>query len=224
MILEVCIDSLVSASAAEAGGCNRLELCSSLNQGGLTPTATFVTKVLRTTTLSTMMMVRPRAGNFVYSDAEFQQMRKDIILAHKLQVQGVVFGILQDNGAIDTVRTSELVRLARPMQVTFHRAFDECLDPIAGLEQLIIMGIERVLTSGLQETAIEAAPLLAQLVRQAAGRISIMPGSGINSLHLGDLADIVKATEYHGSFKSTGGDHTSEEEVRKAITILATKI
>lgn len=219
-ILEVCIDTLQSARAAEAGGADRLELCGDLSVGGLTPSTEFALSVVQHVSIPIMMMVRPRAGNFVYSDADFEQMKQAVILAHKLKLQGVVFGILLSDNHIDVVRTSKLVALARPMEVTFHRAFDDSRDPFLALEQLESIGIDRLLTSGQQSRAIEATALIKELISNSEDGLIIMPGSGINSSNVGIIHDIVQAREYHGSFKKAGAASTSEVEVRKVVEAL----
>lgn len=222
-LLEVCIDTLESAIAAESGGADRLELCKDLSVGGLTPSVELALQVIQATAIPCMMMVRPRGGNFVYSTAEFARMKKAVILAHKLELKGVVFGLLLPDGHIDVVRTTELVALARPMQVTFHRAFDECADPFLALKQLQVIGVDRILTSGQKAKATDAPNLLSELVVKSKGRPVIMPGSGINSTNIAQLHHVVKAAEYHGSFKEVGSSCTSESEVRRAVETLESR-
>ena len=178
IIIEVCVDTVESALAAQQGGANRVELCDNLLEGGTTPSAGAIEVALQRLNIGVHVMIRPRGGDFCYSDVEFDIMRRDVALAKRLGAHGVVFGILRPDGTVDTERSRVLIELARPLSVTFHRAFDVTRDPYQALEDLIDLGVDRVLTSGQEISVLEGLDLIADLVRKAAGRIIIMPGGG----------------------------------------------
>lgn len=185
--VEVCVDSVASAVAAERGGAARIELCSSLIEGGVTPSAGLIATARAAISIPLHVMIRPRAGDFFYDAHEFDAMRRDIALAKRLGANGIVLGILNVDGSVDEARTRELADLARPLAVTFHRAFDMTADLFRALENLCTIGIDRVLTSGGEQTALLGRQTIAKLVKQAQGKITIMAGSGIkpdNALHL----------------------------------------
>ncbi len=200
--LEICAGSLRSALAAQEGGADRVELCDNLSEGGTTPSYGLIKTCRSLLKIPVFPIIRPRGGNFVYSNAEFDVMKQDIRCCLELGCEGVVFGILRSDGSIDTERCSELVSISGNMQLTFHRAFDRCIDRDKGLEDLIIMGFHRVLTSGGKDYAEEAIPELERLVRQSKNRISIMPGSGITSQNLLKILRKTGAFEFHSSAKS----------------------
>jgi copper homeostasis protein len=202
MILEVCAGSLSSALAARDGGTHRIELCDNLSEGGTTPSPGIIRQAVNRLKIPVFVLIRPRAGDFLYSDAEFDAMKDDIAFCKEHKAKGVVFGILNRDGSVDMKRNAELVDLARPMQVTFHRAFDMALDPFKALEDIISLGIDRILTSGQAVTAMEGAGLISELIRQAAGRIIIMPGGGIHEDNVTELIRITGATEIHASLRS----------------------
>ena len=191
LVLEVAVDSLPRALAAERAGTHRLELCADLSVGGLTPGMELLRQVRSALRIPIHAMVRPRAGNFVYSDAEFAQMRGTIQAFKEEQIRGIVLGVLLPNGSVDTRRTSELVALAAPMQVTFHRAFDETHDLSAALEDVVRTRAHRILTSGGAADALTGASVLRSLFQQAGERITILPGGG---LHPGNIAAVARAT------------------------------
>lgn len=197
--LEVCIESLHSALAAETGGASRLELCSALSEGGLTPSAGLIGMVRERTGIALHILIRPRSGDFCYSDDEFQLMKREIRIAKELGADGVVFGILDRDGSIDRERNLQLVELAHPLGITFHRAFDLTCDPHQSLEDIISLGIPRLLTSGQAPTAFEGRGLLAKLARQAAGRISLMPGGGISESNITAIVTETGVHECHAS-------------------------
>ena len=196
---EVCIDTLYGALAAQAGGAHRIELCANLAEGGTTPSLGMVETCLKHCPLDIMMMIRPRGGNFIYSDLEFEVMRRDIGYAKVMGVKGVVLGILDEHNQIDIARTTELVKLARPLQVCFHRAFDLADDPEKALEDVITCGADRLLTSGQASSAQEGLPLIKKLVKQARGRISIMPGAGISESNIQHIVEEAQVNEFHAS-------------------------
>jgi copper homeostasis protein len=196
--IEVCIDSVQSAIAAGQGGANRVELCDNLFEGGTTPSAGAIAVARKYINIGLHVMIRPRGGDFYYSDIEFECMKKDIQVAKDLGADGVVFGLLTRDGHIDIVRTQELTHLASPLQVTFHRAFDMTVDPLQALEDIIsIKGITRLLTSGQEKSAYEGAELIARLIKQADGRIIIMPGAGIYERNISKMKQITGAREFH---------------------------
>jgi copper homeostasis protein len=169
MIFEVCIDSVEGALAAQQGGAQRVELCDNLVEGGTTPSIGTIEVACRSASLGVNVMIRPRGGDFVYSDLEMDVMKADILAAKKCGANGVVFGLLKPNGRIDKPRTRELIELARPMSVTFHRAFDLCRDPGEGLDDLIELGVDRLLTSGQNADALSGADCIKALVTQSKG-------------------------------------------------------
>ena len=201
--LEICVNSILSAMAAQQGGATRIELCDNMAEGGTTPSAGMISFCKKVLNIPVFPIIRPRGGDFLYTDEEYEVMKQDILFCRQAGCEGVVIGILKPDGDIDTERCAELVALARPMQVTFHRAFDRCNDLNKGLEAIISLGCERVLTSGGEMTAPEAADQLALLVSQASGRISIMPGSGVNEDNIGQLALKTGAVQFHSTAKET---------------------
>jgi len=199
--LEICANSVTSALAAQDGGADRVELCQNLDLGGTTPSLGQVWLARAGLTIGTHVLIRPRGGDFLYTALEFQEMKADIAFCKEIKCDGVVIGLLRADGRVDTVRTIELIELARPMQVTFHRAFDRCKDPIEALEAIIDIGCDRLLTSGLENTAREGVETIAKLVEQASGRIDVMPGSGINEQNIARIAESTGATSFHASAK-----------------------
>ncbi|MBT4499813.1 MAG: copper homeostasis protein CutC, partial [Gemmatimonadetes bacterium] len=176
---EACVDSVASSVAAQQGGADRVELCADLIEGGITPGAGTIQLVRSRLTIPLHLLIRPRGGDFCYTDDEFEVMCIDIEQARTLGAGGVVLGLLHPDGSIDRERTALLVEHARPLSVTFHRAFDMARDPHQSLNLLIDLGIDRLLTSGQEATALEGADLIAALVQQAQNRIAIMAGGGI---------------------------------------------
>ena len=196
-IFEVCVDSVDSAVAAEQGGATRVELCAALLEGGLTPSAGTIAITRAQVSIGLQVMIRPRGGDFLYSDTEFASMKHDIELAKHLGANGVVFGLLTAAGDIDSDRTRVLLDHAKPMNVTFHRAFDMTRDPIAALETLIELGINRVLTSGQEVSALEGAELVHGLLVHADDKIIVMPGGGITEQNIKKVLDTTGAKEIH---------------------------
>jgi len=195
--LEVCVDSLESAIAAQKGGADRIELCDNLYEGGTTPSAGTIELARKMLDLKIHVIIRPRGGDFLYSRLEYDVMRRDIEFARKKKVNGIVIGLLTPDGQIDVARTKSLVELARPLSVTFHRAFDMTRNPMTALEDVIKTGADRLLTSGMLNEAPDGAQLIANLVKKAGERIIIMPGAGINKDNIRDMINITGAHEYH---------------------------
>lgn len=188
MQVEVCAFSVESCLNAQQAGATRIELCGGLYEGGTTPSYGLIKRAREVTTLQLYVMIRPRGGDFCYDDEEFLVMKQDIELAKELGADGVVFGLLLPTGEVDEVRTAELVALAKPLQVTFHRAFDVAKNPFEALEAVIRTGAVRILTSGQENSALDGAELLTQLAKKAAGRIDLMAGSGVNVINAVRLA------------------------------------
>ncbi|MCF2495660.1 copper homeostasis protein CutC [Dyadobacter chenhuakuii] len=188
MTIEVCAYSLESCINAQAGGAGRIELCGGLGEGGTTPSAGLIELVRQHIDIDIFVMIRPRGGDFVYDIFEEEIMRKDIDLAKKLGANGVVLGILTRDGQVDVTRTKSLVEHAKPMKVTFHRAFDLTPDPVKALKAVIETGAERILTSGQKPTAVEGIALLEQLAKEAGDSIEIMAGAGVNHDNAAQLA------------------------------------
>ena len=190
-LLEVAVDSLERAVAAERAGAHRLELCTNLDAGGLTPGIELIRRVRSAVRIPIHAMLRPRPGDFVYSAAEFAQMKSLIKTIAAENLQGIVTGVLLPDSRVDVPRTRDLVALASPMRATFHRAFDQAPDLAAALESVVLTGAHRILTSGGAADAQTGAPILRSLFEQAANRITILPGGG---LHPGNIADVARAT------------------------------
>ncbi|WP_219733337.1 copper homeostasis protein CutC [Hymenobacter sp. NBH84] len=199
--LEICANSVQSAQAAQAGGAGRIELCQNLEQGGITPSYGLIRRVRALLSIQVFVLIRPRPGNFVYDNEEFALMQTDVLACRELGCDGVVLGILNEAGRVDMARCRTLIALAGSMQVTFHRAFDVCQDQAQALEEVIQLGCTRILTSGGATSAEAGQQQLAALVAQAAGRISIQPGAGINAENLLPVAAATGATEFHTSAK-----------------------
>jgi copper homeostasis protein len=198
-LLEVCVDSLDGALAAEAGGAHRIELCSRLDLGGLHPGRELLGDALARTAVPHHVMVRPRAGDFVYARAELDAMAAQIESVRATRASGVVLGVLTQAREIDVDATARLIELARPLAVTFHRAFDELRDLDGGLERLIALGVERVLTSGGAPSAFEGRAQLRELVARAADRIVVMPGGGVRAHNAAQILSETGARELHSS-------------------------
>ena len=199
--LEVCANSVTSALAAQEGGAVRVELCENLKEGGTTPSHGQILMARSLLHIKLYVLIRPRGGDFLYSDLEYQIMMADIRYCIEAGCDGVVIGMLNPDGSIDTERCLEMARLARQwgLGVTFHRAFDMCANQDKALEEIIEMGCERILTSGGKSTAMEGATVINHLVQKAAGRISIMPGSGVSEANVADLVHFTGVTEVHSS-------------------------
>lgn len=200
--LEICCYSVESAINAERSGADRIELCDNYLEGGTTPSYATIKYSVEKLNIPVNVIVRPRGGDFLYSDIEYEIIKQDVLAAKKLNANGIVIGFLTSSGEIDIEKTKEIVELAKPLEITFHRAFDMCKDPLKAIDQLKKIGITRILTSGAKNTVIEGINLLAKLVKKAGNEIIIMPGSGVNETNLSELIQKTKAIEYHSSAKT----------------------
>jgi copper homeostasis protein len=201
--IEIATTDFTTTEAAVKGGADRIELCSALSEGGLTPSLGLIKQCKEKFHLPIFPIIRPRGGDFLYTDDEFKIITRDLLLCRQLNCEGVVIGFLQKDGGIDIKRTELAVKLAYPMEVTFHRAFDRCRDPFRAMEQIISAGCQRILTSGQQLKAEDGAELIGQLITAADDRIVIMPGSGISANNIKSLAEKTNAVEFHGALRST---------------------
>lgn len=215
-ILEVCASSLEAAREAAAGGAQRIELCRDLELDGLTPPREWIEEARSIEGLKLHVLIRPCEGGFVYDEAVFEQMRQEIRMCRELGADGVVIGALTPEGDIDVEHLRPLMAEAEGMQVTFHRAFDVCRNPLQALEDIISLGCTHLLTSGQKPTAEQGIPLLSELVQQARGRIIIMPGAGVNPGNAARILNETGASEIHSSARRTdasGRKHTHHEVV-----------
>ena len=200
--LEICCYSATSAIKAAEAGANRIELCENFTEGGTTPSYGTIKYVLDRVKIPVNVIIRPRGGDFLYNNAEFEVMKQDVLKIKKLGANGVVFGMLTASGNINIKQVKEIKELASPLECTFHRAFDMCNDMFKALQQLKEIGIQKVLTSGGKNTAYEGIDVLEQLVALAKNDIIIMPGSGINDKNIKEIYIKTKAKEYHASCKT----------------------
>ena len=229
--IEICLDGIDSAVAAQAGGADRIELCDNLVQGGTTPSLGLAELVREKIDIEIMVMIRPRGGDFLYSDLEFDVMQRDIERLHGIGIDGVVFGILNSDGTVDVDRTSALINLAhkssRPMSVTFHRAFDMTHDPFEALDTLLGLGVDRILTSGQATSAVAGIELIGALQNRAGDQLVIMPAVGVSAetapqliteggvreLHVGSAVKkrVPTGMRYQNHLVSMGGDGDRSE-------------
>lgn len=216
MKVEIVVYNIVSAIQAQNGGADRIELCDNPSEGGTTPSYGSIELLRKKLSIEIYVMIRPRGGDFCYSDDEFSTMQHDIEMCKQLNVAGVVFGILTPDGKIDTKRCKKLIELARPMKVTCHRAFDMTKDPFEALEDCISIGFDRILTSGQQPQAIKGVELIHKLIQKSAGRISIMPGSGVNEETVSEIITKTGASEIH--FSAVSFDRSKMVYQNTAIT------
>jgi copper homeostasis protein len=201
MLLEVCANSVDSAIAAEKGGAQRVELCENIYEGGCTPSYGAIATARKHLSIDLHVIIRPRGGDFLYSSTELEIMKQDIIVARNLGADAVVFGMLTPEGKIDKAACRQLLQAAYPMRTTFHRAFDMLADPFTALEDIIELGFDNLLTSGLQPKAYEGMLMIKKLVEQAGCRICIMPGSGIIEENIKEIALQTKANAFHVSLR-----------------------
>lgn len=200
-IIEIATSDFLTTKSAAAGGADRIELCANLAEGGTTPSYGHIKKCREAFPVLIYPIIRPRGGDFLYNDEEFEIMLQDVRLCKQLRCDGVVIGLLNRDGTVDIKRTSMLTEAAYPLGVTFHRAFDRCRDPFESMEQLIQTGCERILTSGQKPAAPDGTELIAQLNKAAAERIIIMPGSGVRKENIKLLAEKTGCVEFHSSLR-----------------------
>jgi copper homeostasis protein len=201
-LLEITVESLDNALAAERGGADRIELCAELIHGGLTPSVAAMRKLHEELEIPVFPIIRPRANNFVYSEAELIAMKRDISNARDLGMDGVVLGVLRPDHGVDVERTAELVEWARPLEVTFHRAFDQTPDLLLALEDVIATGARRVLTAGGAVSAPQGVESLQKLVKAAGDRIVVMPGGGLDATNIAKVVEHTRAMEFHSGLGS----------------------
>ena len=238
-ILEIAVFNIESALSAIAAGADRIEFCENPMEGGTTPSYGSLKTLIHKTKTPIFPIIRPRGGDFLYSDDEFDSMKSDLLLVKDLGYPGAVIGLLKKDGHIDIDRTAALVSVAGNMEITFHRAFDRCIDPLKGLEDIIQTGCKRILTSGQVPHVSNALPLITQLVNNANGRITIMPGSGVRANNIADIISSTGVMEIHSSARKnypskmlfspasmqeqmmfTGIDEAEIMAMKKAITAL----
>lgn len=224
MEIEICCGSIQSAANAKAGGAVRIELCQGLVEGGTTPSHATIEYAVKELGLQVFVLIRPRGGDFYYNELEIKTMEGDVAFCKQVGVAGIVVGFLHSDGSIDTELTRHFVKLAAPLPVTFHRAFDRCADPLKALEEVINCGCARILTSGCKPTAIEGADVLQQLVKQADGRISILAGSGVTPENAVALHEKTGVPEIHGSCKITRPDGAWETDVEQVKMLIESLI
>jgi copper homeostasis protein len=228
VFFELCVETLEAGHAAEAGGADRIELCSALNSGGMTPTAELAAGNLRALAVPVYVLIRPRSGDFCFSHDEFDVMRQQIEQAKAAGASGIAVGVLLEDGRVDVKRTRELVKLARPLEVTFHRAFDGVPDLHEALEDVIETGADGLLTSGGEADVLSGAELIGALKDQAGERIQIIAGGG---LRLDSLVQVVRRAgvySLHGSLTRKNGNHSNDKngnalvsDVREAVRLLS---
>jgi len=238
-ILEIAVFNIESALSAIAAGADRIEFCENPMEGGTTPSYGSLKTLIHKTKTPVFPIIRPRGGDFLYSDDEFDSMKSDLLLVKDLGYPGAVIGLLKKDGHIDIDRTADLVSIAGNMEITFHRAFDRCIDPLKGLEDIIQTGCKRILTSGQVPHVSNALPFITQLVDNAKGRITIMPGSGVRANNIADIISSTGVMEIHSSARKnypskmlfspasmqeqmmfTGIDEAEIMAMKKAITAL----
>jgi len=201
MIFELCAETIDACLVAREGGAHRIELCSGLSEGGMTPSHGLIQEAVERSGLPVHVLVRPRGGNFVYSAAEVEVMRRDILHVKQLGAAGVVLGILKADGRVDVEATKALVQLARPMEVTFHRAFDATPVLTEALEDVVATGADRILTSGGQRNVVAGSAALAELVQLAGDRVDIAVGGGLRLQNAASLVRATRARHFHGSLR-----------------------
>jgi copper homeostasis protein len=196
-LIEICVEGIDGLVAAQAAGADRVELCASLLEGGLTPSMGVVRQALKIATIPFHVIIRPRGGDFLYSELEYQTMLDDVRACRELGVAGVVIGCLTPDGRIDEARTKELTDAARPLKVTCHRAFDMTRDPEEAIEALVRCGVDRVLTSGQRDSAVEGIEVLRRTHQAARGRIKIMACGALDERNIGGVVKNSEADEFH---------------------------
>lgn len=218
MLLEVACFNLESCLIAQNARAQRVELCKNYSAGGITPDYITITESRKQLHLDLFVMIRPREGHFLYTEPEFEKMKSQILFCKTEKCDGIVFGILTSENKVDRIRCLELVELAKPMQCTFHRAFDEIENSEQALEEIIECGFTRLLTSGKEKTALEGAKNISELIQKAQGRITIMPGGGIRSATISELMKTTTANEFHSSAITTKRETADANEIIKLLS------
>ena len=201
--IEIAVTDYTTAKSAVEGGADRIELCTALSEGGITPSFGLIQQCRNDFDIAIFPIIRPRSGDFLYTDEEFEVIKRDALLCKQSGCDGVVVGFLNSDGTINKKRTADIVKAVYPLEVTFHRAFDRCKDPLTALEAIIDAGCQRILTSGQQSTVMEGIDLIKELVTAANDRIIIMPGSGVRKENIKTLAEKTGAVEFHTSLRNT---------------------
>jgi copper homeostasis protein len=222
VLLELCIASVEDGITAQSGGASRLELCSALSLGGLTPSLGTLGELKRVVRLPVMVLIRPRTAGFCYSASEFRVMQRDIDLMLENGADGIVFGVLDQDGSVDRERSAQIVRQVGRLDVVFNRAFDVTPDPLTAMEQLIDLGVKRILTSGQQPTALAGATTIAELIQRSTGRVEILPAGGINAATFPELLKRCKCSQVHASLRTVREDRSTA--ARPQITFGGTGI
>jgi copper homeostasis protein len=217
MLFEIACFNLKSCFIAQKAGAHRIELCENYSAGGITPDKNLILEARQILKTDLFVMIRPRPGNFVYTPSEFEQMKEQILFCKQNNCNGIVFGILNRGNKVDKIRCKELIELAKPMQSTFHRAFDEIENIEQALEDVIDCGFIRILTSGKENTAIEGIPLITHLIEKSKNRIIIMPGGGIRSSNISQLKT-TGATEFHSAALLNRDETSNESEIKKLLS------
>ncbi len=217
MVLEVTVDSITSMLTAIKAGADRIELCSAHSLGGLTPSYGLMKKAKELTDIEIFILIRPRSGDFLYDEHEFETMKEDISVVKEMGFDGIVTGVLLSDGRIDIERMRELVEVAKPLKVVFHRAFDDAKDPIEDVDKLIEMGVIRILTSGQRANALEGAEYIAEVQKRFGNQIDIMPGAGVNADNIEEIYNITGCTHYHLSGKVNVGSRMEYKEYIKRM-------
>jgi copper homeostasis protein len=220
LLLEICAFNIESCIIAEKTGARRIELCTNRNEGGTTPSVELIWAVKEKLSIPVYPIIRPRGGDFLYTDAEFSQMLHSIQICKELGCEGIATGVHLKNGEIDKPRFAKLVEAAYPMRVTCHRVFDRTPNPFKALEALVEIGCERILTSGQASSAIDAITLLSQLIQAADNNIIIMPGGGLRSSNIQQLIAETGAKEYHTSAIIGSTEKIDEHELKKILEII----
>jgi copper homeostasis protein len=220
MILEIACFNLESALIAQRAGADRIEFCDDYSSGGITPSGEKIIEARKKISIPLFVMVRPRKGSFIYSDSEAKEMRQQISFCRTHKINGIVFGALDKGCNIDKKLCKELVSLAHPMQITYHRSFDEVDNTLGALEDIIECGCTRLLTSGGKLTALEGAELISTLARRANGRITILPGGGIRSHNILGVKAKTGASEFHSAALNLSTMLADEDEIRKLKSLL----
>lgn len=218
--LEVACFNIASALVASKSNVDRIELCADASSGGITPTFEDIKTLRKETDKEIMIMIRPRGGDFIYSDKEFEQMKSEIIMIKNFRIDGFVFGILNEENEIDFERNRKLIELAKPFPCTFHRAFDRTKDAEDSLETVIKLGFKTILTSGLAHHVEEGKQQLKTLVQTAKDRITIMPGGGLRSTNIEEIDSFTQATYFHSSAMIDDSGIANLEEINHLKSLI----